>query len=664
MQPTLAHQEMSRQSGGASDISKLRKEALEEKKKKLEKLRAAKADKEIAVASRKPDATSGPAVQDTYEDIDHVMRDILGEISVSVANQMAAEKSATPSAKPGRSHADKMASLASQHNVVSINIPAKEVPTYERGVQTTLTGNTVVSGTPGAAGPTAAAPTVELMKEPLPLTTPRGKGGLKSALKIHLPSAEAPDDAPNENVLAAAPILPGRFNVPSLSDDQRMNILSSHELGIFVSEAAVVIRRALTLDKRTGGYDVTVDYTADDSRDMTSGPVVQELCHFYVGDLCKDRAVMDIAWSIKHPELLVVCYSKPLTGSTKEDTDGTVLVWNAATQTQIPEMTFHSPSQCLRAFFSHYPPFYLVASTSDGQIVAWDKTQLPSSLVLAHPTTRTPRSPLSHTFPIYCMDLVGTDNANALVTISTDGKLRSWNLGRLESPEEGGLDLVYPTGSKGSGVVGGEPMAVTCCSFIDGDANTCIVGGEDGGLYAIARMGGEEPIETKYIGHEGPVTAVSWHPSNLPEMSTTFLSSSMDWTIRLWDRKRSVALHTFEDSGDYVFDVKWSPSHPGVFASVDGTGQLSIWNLMDDVDRPKYKVVVGNDRDRRALNRVQFSRDGKRVTVGTSHGYCYVYELLKELVTPPEKESEKHDKFLSFIVQAKSEADNVTNSSK
>lgn len=43
-------------------------------------------------------------------------------------------------------------------------------------------------------------------------------------------------------------------------------------------------------------------------------------------------------------------------------------------------------------------------------------------------------------------------------------------------------------------------------------------------------------------------------------------------------------LYSFEDSGDYVYDVQWSPIHPAVFATVNGLGRLDLWNLNNDTE--------------------------------------------------------------------------------
>lgn len=87
-----------------------------------------------------------------------------------------------------------------------------------------------------------------------------------------------------------------------------------------------------------------------------------------------------------------------------------------------------------------------------------------------------------------------------------------------------------------------------------------------------------------------------FHPLIGPvDFSDLFLTCSVDWTIKLW-RARSLAkaasttvhhvapVYSFEEADDYVYDVKWHPSHPAVWASVDGSGKFDVWNLNMDTE--------------------------------------------------------------------------------
>lgn len=42
-------------------------------------------------------------------------------------------------------------------------------------------------------------------------------------------------------------------------------------------------------------------------------------------------------------------------------------------------------------------------------------------------------------------------------------------------------------------------------------------------------------------------------------------------------------LSTFDGFEEAVYDVAWSPSHPSVFACIDGSGCLYIYNLNQNI---------------------------------------------------------------------------------
>jgi dynein intermediate chain len=88
---------------------------------------------------------------------------------------------------------------------------------------------------------------------------------------------------------------------------------------------------------------------------------------------------------------------------------------------------------------------------------------------------------------------------------------------------------------------------------------------------------------------------LNFHPLHGPvDFSDLFLTSSVDWTVKLW-RAKSLAkpsttsqtvtpIYSFDEADDYVYDVKWHPAHPAVFASVDGSGKFDLWNLNMDTE--------------------------------------------------------------------------------
>ncbi|KAJ1565793.1 hypothetical protein HK405_011594, partial [Cladochytrium tenue] len=106
------------------------------------------------------------------------------------------------------------------------------------------------------------------------------------------------------------------------------------------------------------------------------------------------------------------------------------------------------------------------------------------------------------------------------------------------------------------------------------------------------------------------------------------------WTVKLW-RVKSMSktsltpqyiapLHSFEESDDYVYDVKWSPAHPAVFGCVDGSGRFDIYDLNQDAEVPSASVMVGSGK---ALNKLQWDKEGRKAAIGSSDGQLYVYDV-------------------------------------
>lgn len=128
-------------------------------------------------------------------------------------------------------------------------------------------------------------------------------------------------------------------------------------------------------------------------------------------------------------------------------------------------------------------------------------------------------------------------------------------------------------------------------------------GTEEGTVYLgqrYDRAGAKAGIshESLYRGHAGPVTSLDFHPNTGSiDFSDLFLTTSVDWTVKLWRSRPSGKsaksasldpevrpLQSFEEADDYVFDARWHPQHPALFASVDGTGKFDLWNLNQDLE--------------------------------------------------------------------------------
>lgn len=319
-----------------------------------------------------------------------------------------------------------------------------------------------------------------------------------------------------------------------------------------------------------------------------------------------------------------------------------------------PEFVFHSPSDVLSVSFSPFHPTLIFGGTYSGQVLLWD------TRAKHLPVHKTPLSASGHTYPIYAMKVVGTQNANSLLTSSTDGLVCSWQADMLSQPQEA-LLLTVPSHNKT------DEVSITCLDSAENETATFWIGTEEGSVYQANRYdrasakAGLNPDDV-YKGHAGPVTGIDFHPSSGSiDFSDLFLTSSVDWTVKLWRAKGgggkaaptqtqapggyyaptqqttgTAPLHSFEEADDYVFDVKWHPAHPAVFGTADGTGKFDLWNLNKDVEVPLVSTQVSE----RALNKLAWDRTAvpRKIGLGGSDGMLYVYDVAENLVQPRENE--------------------------
>ena len=172
-----------------------------------------------------------------------------------------------------------------------------------------------------------------------------------------------------------------------------------------------------------------------------------------------------------------------------------------------------------------------------------------------------------------------------------------------------------------------DEVAVTTFDFSHHETSTLVVGTEEGNVYQAHRFdrannkAGLDPSFC-YKSHSAMVTRVDFHPlnnhpknqynSNILDFSDLFLTSSLDWTIKLWKYRKplntsanssggvrpdeevgggdAAPILEFDESNDYVYDVKWNPIHPAIFASANGSGNLDVYNLNKDLE-VKYKLI-------------------------------------------------------------------------
>jgi len=187
-----------------------------------------------------------------------------------------------------------------------------------------------------------------------------------------------------------------------------------------------------------------------------------------------------------------------------------------------------------------------------------------------------------------------------------------------------------------------EEISVTCHGFQNAETTIFFAGTEKGDIHQINRFdrasayfyinfskAGLDP-NIVYQGHQGSITSMDFHPSKtFTDFQNLYLTSSFDWTVKLWKSQQYKGkttvkpLKSFEAAQDFVADVKWCPSHPASFASVDAAGNLDLYNLVI-TDAP---ISTYHSPNERGYNKLAWDKNGTKIAAGSLDGEIHVYEV-------------------------------------
>mmetsp|Transcript_4964 Transcript_4964/g.12044 ORF Transcript_4964/g.12044 Transcript_4964/m.12044 type:complete len:669 (-) Transcript_4964:57-2063(-) len=604
------------------------KKKIEDKKRQVQELKAKRAQRVAQQELAKNNAAAGGGQKDSSKTVDGLVAELLGANAFEAAAAQKEAKSEKPKNGEGGSKRHGR-SFQEEYKLGVVNLQPQEQEVYERSCQTDMSGeikgktgggvgggDIMLAAATGVRKPGNVLQQAQKMAEKARLRSVKPDAGQDSAhTGARARTVQTQDDKEDSQAQAAKELTP-----------EELNRITNHvDFKQFFSKATLLVERTLGAQE----WDVATDWKtagkAQNAEASEGNRLMKHMEDFTEEKWAKGRPVTDVRFSPHKKEMFLSAYGQRVNAA-PSDSDGCMLIWNLAMKSR-PELCFSSPSQVLTAHFHRFDPAVFYGGTYSGGIVLWD------ARARTGPVLRTPLSGKGHSHPVTALQQVGTQNATNLVTASNDGRICVWSLNMLNLPQET-IDLKSETKNR-------RDLAVMSLSFPENETNVLYVGAEDGSVCQVHLHGSKVGVTEMYDGHDGPVAGIDMHPHQVDasgggdavnmDMAVT---CSFDWSIKVWMVKQYqlpvLSLDAFED---YVYDVKWHPTHPGVFASVDGEGHVDLWNLNQNIESPVVRCE-SPDKRRLALNHCHWSACGRRLAAGDSEGTVSVYGVDQSVSQP------------------------------
>ncbi|KAK4323119.1 hypothetical protein Pmani_006171 [Petrolisthes manimaculis] len=216
---------------------------------------------------------------------------------------------------------------------------------------------------------------------------------------------------------------------------------------------------------------------------------------------------------------------------------------------------------------------------SDGTVVMYD-VRSPATLPLTILSTTLTGKHLLGVAQVYWLD-TGSGEDLCLYSVALDGRVTQWLLHTTNLLHS---DLLtFPSTSPPPSlhhftrIPPQEQISLegigTCLAFRPGDNETLLVGVDTGAVFEVSTHATTHAL-TRYSAHTACVRAVAWNTHH----TLTFLSCSLDWTIKVWFQGQLSPLIVL-DVGGAVAAASWSPYNSSVLVAVTEEGRVAVYDL-------------------------------------------------------------------------------------
>lgn len=332
------------------------------------------------------------------------------------------------------------------------------------------------------------------------------------------------------------------------------------------------------------------------------------------------------------------------------DKSGLVQLWSL-TNRKAPEYQISCQTEIVCSMFHIFKKNIIICGTSTGQILQYDTRQKPipfSSTPLDLGMNSKPSEEYkSHSFPLSCVLMTGTEISPNILSLSGDGVLCTWSTSNMMKPMSR-IELLnneYRSHEE-------KEVLVLSKSLSQNHPKKMLIGSEDGNAYEISTSENDEKenILKIFKAHKGPINSIEYHPfvqDNENDFSDLFITSSSDWTNKLWSVTEDESLLcSFDVNDDCIYCSKWHPTNPSVFVTGDGCGKIHFWDLNRDRDVPTYEISLS---EAKVVSKLAWNEDGKKLAAGRDDGKITIYGAGKDLLNVKNEDLTKFKHVISDI---------------
>ncbi|KAK4328086.1 hypothetical protein Pmani_001559 [Petrolisthes manimaculis] len=302
-------------------------------------------------------------------------------------------------------------------------------------------------------------------------------------------------------------------------------------------------------------------------------------------DRSRCLVLADVCWSPHYTDLFAAAYSPGGEGIACSGCgSGGMLCLYTLKNPATPERVYRAPCGVTCIAFHPKHKSVVAGGWSDGTVVMYD-VRSPATLPLTILSTTLTGKHLLGVAQVYWLD-TGSGEDLCLYSVALDGRVTQWLLHTTNLLHS---DLLtFPSTSPPPSlhhqhhhhftrIPPQEQISLegigTCLAFRPGDNETLLVGVDTGAVFEVSTHATTHAL-TRYSAHTACVRAVAWNTHH----TLTFLSCSLDWTIKVWFQGQLSPLIVL-DVGGAVAAASWSPYNSSVLVAVTEEGRVAVYDL-------------------------------------------------------------------------------------